>query len=105
MRRLLLFALIVSPTALATDLAQPVTAMVYWQQPLDGGGRRESASAAFTHSRGAALHQNQPVSGEPAPEINWWLVLGISAAAVAVIHDENKKTPPAPPAPSKGGGS
>jgi hypothetical protein len=37
------------------------------------------------------LHQNQPASGDPALEINWWLVGGVAVGAAVVIHQENKK--------------
>jgi hypothetical protein len=55
--------------------------------------------------RGSVLHQNQPASGAPAPEINWWLVGGIAVGAAIVIHEENKKDPVPPAASKKGGGS
>jgi len=118
--------------AAASDLAQRVTAMAYWQKPLDGADKRQSQSSfgprldqtryvnnlplsrpmvdlRFNqrgfHSlawRGAVLQQNQPASG-PAPEINWWLVGGIAVGATVVIHEERKKYPAAD-APKKGGG-
>ena len=102
MRRLLLLAaLFASPATMGGDLDQPVTAMLYWQKPLDAIEKRDSLSTfgfrldrspagnsvvlrrpivdvrfnergfqslAF---RGSVLHQNQPASGGPAPEINW----------------------------------
>lgn len=55
--------------------------------------------------RGSVLHQNQPASGAPAPEINWWLVSGIAVGAALVIHEENNKDPVPPAAAKKGGGS
>ncbi len=54
--------------------------------------------------RGSVLHQNQPASGEPAPEFNWWLVGGIAVGAAIVINDANRKSP-VDPAVSKKGGS
>ncbi|MEW6688417.1 MAG: hypothetical protein AB1452_04905 [Pseudomonadota bacterium] len=121
MRRLLLLAaLLTSPAAFGDDLYRPVTAMFYWQKPLDALEKKDSASAfgfrldrtAVTKSvvfrkplldlrfnergfhslalRGSVLHQNQPASGGPAPEINWWLVGGVAVGAAIVIHNENK---------------
>jgi len=40
--------------------------------------------------RGSVLHQNQPASGAPAPEINWWIVGGVAVGAAIVINNENK---------------
>jgi len=140
MRRLLLLAaLFALPATMASDLGQPVTAMLYWQKPLDAIERRDSASAfgfrldrapvvnsvvlkkpivdlRFNqrgfHSlafRGTVLHQNQPLSGVPAPEINWWVVGGIAIGAAVMIHEGSKTTPdpvpvPVPPTPEKVGG-
>ena len=135
MRRLLpLAALLLSPAAPASDLAQPITAMAYWQKPLDATDKRASFSSfglrldqrAVTsnvfarppimdmrfndrgfHSlawRGIVLHQNQPAGGEPAGEINWMLILSGTAAAAVIIHEENKKSP-TQPVPRKGGGN
>jgi hypothetical protein len=46
MRRLLLLATaLMSPAAFGDDLYQRVTAMFYWQKPLDAIEKRDSASA------------------------------------------------------------
>ena len=99
-RLLMLVALIATPATAADDLGQPVTAMIYWQTPFGATEKRDSASTfgfridrtpvvngvvlrkpivdvrfnergflSFAF-RGSVLHQNQPASGEPAPEIN-----------------------------------
>ena len=138
MRRLLfLAALSALPATMASDFGQPVTAMLYWQKPLDAIERRDSASAfgfrldrapavnsvvlkkpildlRFNqrgfHSlafRGSVLHQNQPLSGAPAPEINWWLVGGILVGTAVVIREDSKTVPDPVPrdTPKKGGGN
>jgi len=129
-----LFAFIPAPATMAEDVSRPVTAMVYWQKPLgvlekrdsvDSFGFRLDRTPAVNsvvlrkpivdirfndrgfHSlafRGSVLHQNQPASGVPAPEINWWLVGGIAVGAAIVINNENKRNSDAPPAKGKGGG-
>ena len=106
---------------LSDRISSRTTVMFYFKQPLDGSGKRDAASSfgfrldrspsgniallrtpivdvnfndrgfnalAF---RGSVLHQNQPASGAPAPEINWWLVGGIAVGAAVVIHQEDKK--------------
>lgn len=121
MRRLLLLAaLFTPPAAFGDDLSQPVTAMFYWQKPLDAMEKKDSPSAlgfrldrAPTTSnvvfrkplldlrfnergyqsflfRGSVLHQNQPASGGPAPETNWWVIGGIAVGAAVLIHEDNK---------------
>jgi len=109
--------------AQAQDLGQnqPVTALFYWQKPLDAIEKKDSASAfgfrldrASTTSsavfrkplldlrfnergfqsfafRGTVLHQNQPASGG-APEINWWIVGGVVVGAVVLINYDNKRS-------------
>lgn len=52
--------------------------------------------------RGLVLHQDQPASGAPAPEIDWWIVGGVAVGAAIVIN--NDKSNNAPP-PTKRGGS
>lgn len=100
---------------------QPLTALFYWQKPLDAIEKKDSASAfgfrfdraPVTNSvvyrkplldlrfnlsgyqsfsiRGSVLHQNQPASGGPAPEPNWWVVGGIVVGSAIVIHQDNKR--------------
>ena len=116
-------------------IADRTTVVFYFKKPLDGSDKRDAAGSfgfrldrspsgnvallrtpivdvnfndrgfnalAF---RGSVLHQNQPASGGPAPEINWWLVGGIAVGAVVVIHDVNKKSPIEPATiKGKGGG-
>lgn len=126
-----LFAFIPAPATMADDVTRPVTAMFYWQKPLGTLEKRDSTdSFGFRldrtptvrsvvlrkpivdirfndrgfHSlafRGSVLHQNQPASSGPAPEINWWLVGGIAVGAAIVINNENKNDT----RPTKGGGS
>lgn len=134
MRRLfLLLACLSIPAAIAQDLRQPITAMLYWEMPLSAVRKSESANAfgfrldrapvtgsvvlkqpivdvRFNpqgfHSlafRGSVLHQNQPASGVPAPELNWWIVGGIAAGAVIAIHNDNKNKNDA--TAKKGGGT
>jgi hypothetical protein len=99
---------------------QPIAAMFYWEKPLDASSKRDAASAfgfrldrapvvnsvvfrkpildvRFNqqgfHSlafRGSVLHQNQPASGGPSPEVNWWLIGGITLGAAIVINNERK---------------
>lgn len=108
-RLLLLLACLSVPAATAQDFSQPLTAMLYWEMPLSAVRKSDSAKAFGSrpdrapvtssvvlkqptidvrfnqqgfHSlafRGSVLHQNQPASGGPAPEINWWIVGGIAA--------------------------
>ncbi|MBI3375848.1 MAG: hypothetical protein HY017_29370 [Betaproteobacteria bacterium] len=130
MRRLVLAALLASPAVYADNLGQPTTALLYWQLPLGALEKRDAASAfgfrldqardkesvvlnrpimdvRFNergfHSlalRGTVLHQNQTVSGGPAPEINWWIVGPIlGAAAVFVANEERKSRQAAPTNP------
>ena len=81
MRRLplLLLALVAAPVTVADDLSDRfsnrTTEVFYFKKPL---------------FRGSVLHQNQPASGGPAPEINWWLVGGITVGAAIAINNENK---------------
>lgn len=117
-----LFALIPATATMADDVSRSVTAMVYWQKPLGALEKRDSAdSFGFRldrtpalnsvvlrqplvdirfndrgfHSlafRGSMLHQNQPASGGPTPEINWWIVGGLAVGAAIAIHDQNKNS-------------
>jgi len=105
--------------------------MLYWQMPLGAPEKRDSASTfgfrldrspagniallrtpivdvSFNDRgfnalafRGSVLHQNQPASGAPAAEINWWVIGGIAVGAAIVIHNENKNdsSPRGPVAP------
>jgi len=96
------------------------TVVFYFKKPLDGSERRDTegtfgfrldrspagdikllrtpvVDVSFNDRgfdalafRGSVLHQNQPASGAPAPEINWWVVGGIAVGAAVVIHQENK---------------
>lgn len=118
--------------AQAQELGQlrPLTALLYWQKPLDAIEKKDSASAfgfrldrtSATNSvvfrkpildlrfnergyqslmfRGSVLHQNQPASGGAAPEVNWWLIGGIAVGSLIVIHQERKRSP----APERFGG-
>jgi hypothetical protein len=130
---LLLLALVAVPAALAEDLSDRTSVVFYWKKSLDWSEKRDAAGSfgfrldrspagniallrtpvvdvSFNDRgfnalafRGSVLHQNQPASGGPAPEINWWLVGGIAVGAAIVIHEENKKSP-IEPAPIKGKG-
>lgn len=111
--------------------SRPVTAMLYWEMPLGALEKRDAASAVgfrldrapavnsvvlnkpimdvrFNergfHSlafRGSVLHQNQPTSGAPAPQINWWIVGGVAVGAAIVINNDKDDDAPA----TKRGGS
>ncbi len=45
--------------------------------------------------RGSVLHQNQPASGAPAPEINWWIVGGVAIGTAIVINNDKNDDAPA----------
>jgi len=107
--------------------------MFYFKKPLDGSDKRDAAGSfgfrldrspsgnvallrtpivdvSFNDRgfnalafRGSVLHQNQPASGGPAPEINWWIVGGIAVGAALVINNDNKSKNDTPA--KKGGGS
>lgn len=77
----------------------PVVNSAVLRNPIVGVRFNERGFHSFAF-RGSVLHQNQPASGEPAPEINWCLVGGIAVGAAIVIHQGNKKAPdPVPLAP------
>ena len=112
---------------------QPLTALFYWQKPLDAIEKKDAASAfgfrldrtSATNSvvfrkplldlrfnlsgyqslsfRGSVLHQNQPSSAGPTSEPNWWIIGGIVAGSVIVIHQDNKRHKN--DVPRKGGGT
>ena len=104
---------------LSDRISNRTTVMLYFKQPLDGHEKRDAAGSfgfrldrspsgvallrtpivdvSFNDRgfnalafRGSVLHQNQPASGAPAPEINWWVVGGIAVGAAIVIHNESK---------------
>ena len=139
MHRLLLATLLASPAAYADNFGQTTTALLYWQMPLGALEKRDAASTfgfrldqarekqsvilnkpimdvRFNDRgfqslalRGTVLHQNQPASGGPAPEINWWIVGPVlGGAALFVANEERKsKNSPSPataPRRSVGGG-
>ncbi|MBI1943054.1 MAG: hypothetical protein HYS35_05250 [Betaproteobacteria bacterium] len=105
---------------LSDRFSNRTTVVFYFKKPLDGSDKRDAAgsfgfrldrSLAGTIAllrtpivdvnfnergfnalafRGSVLHQNQPASGGPAPEINWWIVGGVAVGAAIVVHNENK---------------
>lgn len=105
--------------------SRPVTAMVYWEMPLGAQEKRDAASAVgfrldrapgvnsvvlnkpimdarFNERgfqslafRGSVLHQNQPATGAPAPQINWWIVGGVVVGAAIVINNDKNDDAPA----------
>ena len=106
---------------LSDRISNRTTVMFYFKKPLVGSDKRDAAGSfgfrldrspagniallrtpivdvSFNHRgfnalafRGSVLHQNQPASGEPASEINWWIVGGIAVGAAVVIHQESKE--------------
>ncbi|OFZ88666.1 MAG: hypothetical protein A2W21_02335 [Betaproteobacteria bacterium RBG_16_66_20] len=118
---------------LSDRISSRTTVMFYFKKPLDGSDKRDAAGSfgfrldrspsgnvallrtpivdvSFNDRgfnalafRGSVLHQNQPASGAPAPEINWWIVGGIAVGAAIVINNDNKSKNDTPA--KKGGGS
>ena len=118
---------------LSDRISSRTTVMFYFKKPLDGSDKRDAAGSfgfrldrspsgnvallrtpivdvSFNDRgfnalafRGSVLHQNQPASGAPAPEINWWIVGGIAVGAALVINNDNKSKNDTPA--KKGGGS
>jgi hypothetical protein len=117
---LLLLACLSSPAAIGQDFRQPVTAMLYWEKPIGGLEKNEAAGsfgfrldrASATSSlvlrkpfvdvrfndrgfyslalRGYVLHQNQPASSGPVPEVNWWIIGGIIAGTAVLMRQDTK---------------